>query len=139
LSAREIAVDEVEKIVGKAPEAFDTLKEIADWIIDDNTGAAAVVEDIARHESQLAGIGGTDEPATVVKAIEAAIAGIPMATATALGLVKSAADVDGKVATNKVYVGTDGVGEVKAIGIDKLVNVEGVELILNGGNPSLTA
>lgn len=30
-------------VVAGAPEAFDTLKEIADWITDDTTGAAAVI------------------------------------------------------------------------------------------------
>jgi len=31
-SVREIAVEETAKIVNNAPTAFDTLKEIADWI-----------------------------------------------------------------------------------------------------------
>lgn len=65
---------------------------------------------------------------------------IPLATAEKLGVVKSAQnDENGKIATNKVYFGADGVGEVKEIGVDKLVNVEGFELVLNGGNANLTA
>jgi hypothetical protein len=58
---------------------------------------------------------------------------IPLATAEKLGVVKSAQNVDGKVATNKVYIDENGVGEVKAVGVDKLTNVEGFELVLNGG------
>lgn len=63
---------------------------------------------------------------------------IPLATAEKLGVVKSAQnDENGKIATNKVYIGADGVGEIKEIGVDKLTNVEGFELVLNGGNAGL--
>ena len=81
----------------------------------------------------MAGIGDTGEPETVVAAINTAIANIPAATATALGLVKSASDVGGKVATNKVYVDENGVGEVKGISTDILVQGN-LTLILNAGD-----
>jgi hypothetical protein len=86
----------------------------------------------------LAGIGDTDEPETVVAAINTAIANIPAATATALGLVKSASDVDGKAATNKVYVDAEGVGEVKAVSTDILVQGS-LTLILNAGDVAITS
>lgn len=38
---------EVAKVVANAPEDFDTLKEVADWIANDTTGAAAMQTDIA--------------------------------------------------------------------------------------------
>lgn len=38
---------EVAKVVASAPEDFDTLKEVADWIANDTTGAAAMQTDIA--------------------------------------------------------------------------------------------
>lgn len=47
------------------------------------------------------------------------------------GVIKGATDVDGKVAKNQVYA-NNGVGEVKAISTDTLVNGEKT-LILNGG------
>ena len=57
-----------------------------------------------------------------------------MATVAALGGVKSAADVDGKAAVNKVYVdATTGVGEVKAFSTDNLVQGS-MTLVLNGGD-----
>jgi hypothetical protein len=60
---------------------------------------------------------------------------IPLATAEKLGVVKSAQNnADGKVATNKVYIDENGIGEVKEVGVDKLTNIEGFELVLNGGN-----
>ena len=46
-SAREIAAEEVAKIVASADTDFDTLKEIADWIANDATGAASMANDIA--------------------------------------------------------------------------------------------
>ena len=65
-SARAIAAEEVAKIVDGADASFDTLKEIADWILSDTTGAAKMANDITRLDGILAGIGGTDEEATVV-------------------------------------------------------------------------
>lgn len=45
--AKEYAAEEVAKIVASADSSFDTLKEIADWILNDTTGAAAMANDIA--------------------------------------------------------------------------------------------
>ena len=57
-----------------------------------------------------------------------------MATAAALGGIKSAADVEGKTAVNKVYVdATTGVGEVKAFSTDNLVQGS-MTIVLNGGD-----
>jgi hypothetical protein len=46
-SARDIAAEEVAKVVAEAPEAYDTLKEIADYIANDITSAATIINDIA--------------------------------------------------------------------------------------------
>ena len=46
-SARAIAAEEVAKVVASANTDFDTLKEIADWILNDTTGAANMANDIA--------------------------------------------------------------------------------------------
>ena len=67
-SARAIAAAEVAKIVADADASFDTLKEIADWIMNDTTGAASMTADIAALETKLAGVN-----ETVVKSIAAAI------------------------------------------------------------------
>jgi hypothetical protein len=67
-SARAIAAAEVAKIVADADASFDTLKEIADWIMNDTTGAASMTADIAALEAKLAGVN-----ETVVKSIAAAI------------------------------------------------------------------
>lgn len=40
---------EIAKVVGGAPETFDTLKEIADYIETDKTGASAMAESINKR------------------------------------------------------------------------------------------
>ena len=45
-SVREISSEEVAKIVNSADTKYDTLKEIADWILNDTTGAAQMANDI---------------------------------------------------------------------------------------------
>lgn len=46
-SVRQISAAEVAKIVANADQSYDTLKEIADWILNDTTGAADMANDIA--------------------------------------------------------------------------------------------
>ena len=137
-SARVIATEEIAKVVNSAPEDFDTLKEIADYIASDKTNAATINNKLAAHDSALAGIGGEGEPTTVLGAIAAAAYVLPAATVDALGGIKSAADVDGKVVENKVYVDADGNAEVKAFSTDKLVQGT-MTLVLNGGDAEVTA
>ena len=57
-SARAIAAEEVAKVVASADTDFDTLKEIADWILNDTTGAANMANDIAALKEADTAIGG---------------------------------------------------------------------------------
>lgn len=50
-SIRNIAVEEVLKIVDSADTSYDTLREISDWIKNDTTGAASMANDIANLKS----------------------------------------------------------------------------------------
>ena len=60
---------------------------------------------------------------------------IPIATTNMAGIIKSAADVDGATTENAVYVDSStGIGRVKVINVNTLVQDEGDELIINGGN-----
>jgi len=45
-SVRTVAAEEVAKVVAEAPESYNTLKEIADWIQNDTTGSAEMANDI---------------------------------------------------------------------------------------------
>lgn len=48
------AIDtKVSTVVGGAPEAFDTLKEVADWIANDKTGTTALVNRVTEAEKQI--------------------------------------------------------------------------------------
>lgn len=49
----EICSIEIAKIVDGADAKYDTLKEIADWISNDSTGAASMANDIENLKSQL--------------------------------------------------------------------------------------
>ena len=69
-TATTIAAAKVAEIVAKADADFDTLKEIADWILNDTTGAADMANDIAALQGQMAGIGADS---TVVAKIAAEI------------------------------------------------------------------
>lgn len=71
-TANAAAAAEVAKIVANADADFDTLKEIADWILNDTTGAADMANDIKALEEKLTGID-TTVVAHVAAAIEAAL------------------------------------------------------------------
>lgn len=68
-TATQIAAAKVAEIVANADADFDTLKEIADWILNDTTGAANMANDIAALEAKMVGI-----EDTVVAKIAAEIA-----------------------------------------------------------------
>lgn len=46
-------IKKVDNIIKDAPETFDTLVEIADWINNDETGAAAMANQILNLEKQI--------------------------------------------------------------------------------------
>ena len=68
-TANAAAAAKVAEIVADADANFDTLKEIADWILNDTTGAANMANDIAALEAKMVGI-----EDTVVAKIAAEIA-----------------------------------------------------------------
>ena len=58
-TATSVAAAKVAEIVAGADAKFDTLKEIADWILSDTTGAADMANDIAALQAQMVGIEST--------------------------------------------------------------------------------
>lgn len=64
------AVAEVASVVAGADASFDTLKEIADWIANDTTGAAGMANDIAALEAL---VGDTVVATQISNAIDAAL------------------------------------------------------------------
>lgn len=69
-TAQKQAALEVAKIVADAPEAYDTLKEIADYIASDTTGAAQMASDIDALEAL---VGDTVVATQIANAIDAAL------------------------------------------------------------------
>lgn len=55
-SVRTISAEEVAKIVAGAPESYDTLKELADWLADHETDAAAMNSAIQGNKSDIAAL-----------------------------------------------------------------------------------
>lgn len=53
-SVKKQVSDAIAGVVNSAPEAFDTLGEIATWITNDQTGAAAMSAQIAAHTTAIA-------------------------------------------------------------------------------------
>ena len=93
-SVRAIAAEETAKIVAGADASYDTLKEIADWIKSDTTGAAEMATDIAEMQGLLGVTEGGTLPKTVNERISDAIA--------AENLSQYATDADLKGATDRI-------------------------------------
>ena len=121
--AASAAKAEVAAVVDGAPEAMNTLKEVAQWIENDESGAAAMANRITANETAITAIN-NETTGILAQAKGYVDAQIPAALANYL--VKS---VDGV----SLQVSEAGVASVKAISTDLLV--QGTEeLILNGGN-----
>lgn len=77
-SVKKTVSDEIAKVVASAPESFDTLKEISDWIATHGQDAASMNSAILALQNILDGIGdtGAGESATVVAYVQAAIAAL---------------------------------------------------------------
>lgn len=71
-TATNIAATKVAEIVAGADASFDTLKEIADWILSDTTGAAGMANDISALQAKMTGID-TTVVAKIASEIEAAL------------------------------------------------------------------
>ena len=132
-SVRTISSEEVAKIVAGADASYDTLKEIADWILSDTTGAAKMANDITRLDAILDGIGGTGEEATVVayvtKMIEALGIDDYVKTATmTTELGKKVDKVDGsRLMTNTEGTKLGGIAEGAQVNVIEKIKVNGVE------------
>ena len=71
-TANAAAAAKVAEIVAGANADFDTLKEIADWILNDTTGAADMANDIKALEDKMVGVD-TTVVASIAAAIDAAL------------------------------------------------------------------
>lgn len=120
-SVKNTVATEIAKVVADAPESFDTLKEIADWIANDTTGAAKMANDIATIVGEDTG---KSMRTVATEVAEAAVGAIPAATMDTLGLIKGTA--------GKVNVAN---GQITSVTTDALE--QGTDtLVLDGGSAS---
>lgn len=122
-SVSKTVADEIAKVVADAPENFDTLKEIADWIANDTTGSVKMANDIAAVVGTDKGTDGTPKSMRTVaeEVADAKVGAIPNASQTVVGLIKG---TDGKVNVAE--------GQITSITTDALTQGADV-LILDGG------
>lgn len=122
-SVSKTVADEIAKVVADAPENFDTLKEIADWIANDTTGSAKMANDIAAIVGTDKGEDGTPKSMRTIaeEVANAKVEAIPNASQSVVGLIKG---TDGKVNVAE--------GQITSITTDALAQGTDV-LILDGG------
>ena len=150
MSIRQIAENEVSAIVGEAPEAFDTLKEIADWISSDSAGTEALINRVSDIENAVSGLtedshthenkdvldGITSEKVAAWDAAEAnasaytdsAIAGLKLAeTYEAKGVAQTYADglVSGLTNVVNTLIGEDNGKSVRTVANEEVAKVIG--------------
>ena len=140
-SVRAISAEEVAKTVAGADASYDTLKEIADWILNDTTGATKMANDITRLDAILDGIGDTTagEYATVVAYVEAMIAALGIAdyakTADVnVELAKKVDKVEGsRLMTNAEATKLAGIADGAQVNVIEKIKVNGVEQTIGEG------
>ena len=140
-SVRAISAEEVAKIVAGADENYDTLKEIADWIMSDATGATKMANDITRLDAILDGIGDTtaSEYATVVAYVEAMIAALGIADYAKTAdvnaeLAKKVDKVEGsRLMTNAEATKLAGIADGAQVNVIEKIKVNGVEQTIGEG------
>ena len=92
-SIKKAAADAVATVVANADEDFDTLKEVADWIASDTSGAAKMQIDIARLDGAVTVEGSVKKQIKDAVDAEAAIArAAEQANAAAAEAAQAAAD-----------------------------------------------
>ncbi len=134
-SVRTISAEEVAKIVAGADENYNTLKEIADWIMSDTTGATKMANDITRLDAILDGIGdsASGEYATVVAYVEAMIAALGIADYAKTAdvnaeLAKKVDKVEGsRLMTNEEGTKLAGIAAGAQVNVIEKIKVNGVE------------
>lgn len=95
-SVEKTVSDAIAAIVASAPSDFDTLKEIADWIANDTTGAAKMANDIATLK------GADTVEGSVAKSVKDAIEALDV-TDTEVNdeYVSEVSQVDGKITVKR--------------------------------------
>lgn len=113
----------VARIVADAPEAYDTLKEIADWIASHSTDATAMNTQINANKDDIATLKGLvtqlpegTEAKTIIEYIDEKITGLKTELTTAIATAKTEAITEAGTNTDTkitAKVGDIGTGTIK--------------------------
>lgn len=105
-SVKKQVADAIAAVVAGAPEDFDTLKEVSDWISNDKEGAAALQNTVAQHTRDIAGH--TESLASLVAKdgeIDEAIAGLEEKISAIIGEGEgetgSLVELEGRIKANE--------------------------------------
>lgn len=110
--ATQAAADAVAAVVANADSDFDTLKEVADWILSDTTGAAGIQIKVAEHTESITTL--TGDLDTLEEKVEQDITNLTThmsEAATAL------AEVDGRLDALEALEGHTAIKEEEIIGL----------------------
>jgi predicted nucleic acid-binding Zn-ribbon protein len=111
-SVKHTVAAEIAKVVASAPDDFDTLKEIADWIANDTTGAAAMSNDIAALKQLVSD--GENSQANQIAGLDTRIESVEGRMTTAEGRLDG---IDGEITGIKnAYANADTALENKLVG-----------------------
>lgn len=147
-TATTIAAAKVAEIVAGADVSYDTLKEIADWILNDTTGAADMANDIKALEDKMVGVD-TTVVASIASAIDAALkvdgadkyalASDLTALATRVKTLEDA-DLDNRVkALEDKFDGDDSVASLIATAKQEAINAAATDATTKAGNAESAA
>ena len=123
---------------GAGTEEIDSVMELIDYVNNHGTTVKGITDRLDGHDELLAGIGGDNQPETVLAAIQAAAYELNEFGEGTLGGIRGATyiqgeDIDDKIAKPNMVYAEAGEGMVKAVSTDTLVQGE-LELVLNGGS-----
>ena len=127
--AEDAASKKVDAVIDGAPESFNTLKEIADWINNDETGAASISATVGVHEQEITqlqtDVGGLQ---TTVETQGTDISGLKSTVqdhGNRIGVLETASgEVDGKIAAAKKEATDYTDTEIKKV-TDRVTPLEG--------------
>ena len=130
-SARTMAAEEVAKIVANADTSYDTLKEIADWILNDSTGAAKMANDITALNTAV----------TTLNANSLTTGSVDKKIADAIENIDIAVAANGQNETNKVLTAfeiANGALVANSVGTKTLATIattgKAIDLTLDNGD-----
>lgn len=127
-SVKETVADAIAQVINGAPEDFDTLKEIADWISNHSTDAASMSSQINTNKSDIAALKEKVGETAVADQISTAIdAALKNGEDDKYALATDLATANGKITSLQELVGETKVETQISTALDAALKVDGAE------------